>query len=65
MRALEGPQSTMPISSETRVYVVVDRATGEVVHVHETVVYPNTPQGRESPQCAGAAFGGRDGVGKS
>lgn len=51
----------MPISSETRVYVVFDRATGEVVHVHETVVFPNTPQGRESPDARALRLAGATG----
>jgi hypothetical protein len=62
MRALEGPQSTMPISSETRVYVVFDRATGEVVHVHETVIFPNTRKAAKAPmrgRCVWRARRGR------
>jgi hypothetical protein len=58
MRVFEGPQSTMPISSETRVHVVFDRTTGDVLHVHETVVFPNTPQGRETPEARALRLAG-------
>lgn len=61
MRGFEGPQSTMPISSETRVHVVFDRTTGEVVHIHETVVFPDAPQGRESPDARALRLAGATG----
>jgi hypothetical protein len=58
MPGCEGPQSTMPIGSETRVHVVFDRTTGEVLHVHETVVFANTAQGHETPEARALGLAG-------
>jgi hypothetical protein len=61
MQPHDGLQSTTPIDSETRVHVIFDRTSGEVLHLHETVVFPNGPQSHETPEARARRFAGATG----
>ncbi len=55
------PQSTSPIASTIRAHVVYDRRTGKVLHVHETVTFPDGPPSRESPEARALRLSGAAG----
>jgi hypothetical protein len=44
--------STNPtLVPQTRAYVIHDTKTGEILHVHRSVTFPNTPPGGEKPEA--------------
>jgi len=44
--------STGPaLEPETRAYVVYDRGTGEIYHLHVSVSFPSSPPAREQPEA--------------
>jgi hypothetical protein len=61
MNGPKEPQSTSPIVSEIRAHVVYDRKTGKVLHVHETVTFPNGPSPGESAEARALRLSGAAG----
>jgi hypothetical protein len=52
-------QSTDKRVSTSRAHVVYDMVTGEVLHVHLTVVFPHGAPARESPDAQARRFAGK------
>ena len=52
------PQSTSPIVSTVRAHVVYDRKSGQVLHVHETVTFPNGAPTQETPEARAMRLAG-------
>jgi hypothetical protein len=52
-------QSTDKRVSTSRAHVVYDTATGEILHVHLTVVFPHGAPPRESPEAQALRFAGK------
>ena len=58
MIASKEPQSVPPIVSVVRAHVVFDRRSGKVLHVHETVTFPDGPTPREKPEARALRLAG-------
>lgn len=61
MNGPKEPQSIPEIVSSVRTHVVFDRRSGKVLHVHETVTFPNGPAPRERPEARALRLSGSAG----
>jgi hypothetical protein len=52
--------STDPtLQPRTRAYVIYDKTTGEVLHVHRSVSFPKNPPAREEPEARARRLAGK------
>ena len=61
MNRAKEPESTTPIVSTVRAHVVYDRNSGKVLHVHETVTFPNGGTPAEAPEARALRLSGAAG----
>jgi hypothetical protein len=59
MNAIKGPQSTdNTLRPTSRAYIVHDRRTGKVLHIHHSVIFPQTKLQGETPEARARRFAG-------
>jgi hypothetical protein len=51
-------QSTTSIESKSRAHVVYDKTSGEILHIHHSVVFPQGVPVRESQEARALRFAG-------